>query len=215
MSFNSYENLGQVLQEYQIRQTETDFVQPTAIAIRPSFKEDLEFSLRELSFKGSEYGVCETVIFPILKEVYRSHYERLALWSHQPLNYDDKLCGVPDYVIAARSPLGKSVFSTPYFVAIEAKRDDFVKGWGQCLAEMVAIQKSNSWGDDRTVFGIVSNGTFWQFGRLIGNQFYQNCRSYSIDELESLLGAIDYIFESCVVEGAIAPDSICHNEPST
>ena len=47
MSFNSYEDLGQVLQEYQIRQTETEFVRPTAIAIRPSFKEDLE-SLRDL-----------------------------------------------------------------------------------------------------------------------------------------------------------------------
>ena len=211
MSFNSYENLAQVQKDYQIRQIETDFVRPERVTIRPSFQEDLEFSVREFSFEDSEYGVCETLIFPILKEVYRSHRSQLTLWSHKPLNYDEKLCGVPDYMVASRSPLGKRIFETPYFVAIEAKRDDFVKGWGQCLAEMVAIQKANGWTDHKTVFGIVSNGILWQFGQLTGDLFEKNIRSYSIDELEILLGAIDAIFKACVTnhspsnKRAIAP----------
>ncbi|MGD1939444.1 MAG: hypothetical protein ACFCA4_18110 [Cyanophyceae cyanobacterium] len=199
MSFNAYENLAQVLQDYQIQETKTDFIEVQEFAVRPSFKEDLEFSLREFSFEGSEYGVCETLIFPVLKEVYRYHHDHLTLWSHKPLNYDAKLCGVPDYIVASRSPLGKSVFDTPYFVAIEAKRDDFIKGWGQCLAEMVAIQKANQWGDNHTVFGIVSNGSMWEFGRLTGTQFEQNFRGYGIYELEILLGAINYIFKACVI----------------
>lgn len=198
MSFNTYDNLAQVLQEFDIRQADADFVMAESLPVREAFREDLEFSLREFAFEESEYGVCEAVIFPILKEVYRNHRDRLTLWSHKPLTYDEQLCGVPDYIVASRSPLGRAVFEMPYFVAIEAKRDDFVKGWGQCLAEMVAIQKLNGWGDDRAVFGMVSNGTLWEFGRLVGDRFERNFRGYTVYELERLLGAIDEVFRGCL-----------------
>ncbi len=38
-------------------------------------------------------------------------------------------------------------------------------GWAQFLAEMIVAQRLN--GENRViVFGIVSNGTTWQFGKL-------------------------------------------------
>lgn len=79
------------------------------------------------------------------------------MWSHQTIAYDENLCAMPDYLLAKPSPLGKKVFEKPFLVTGEAKKDDFIVGWGQCLAEMVPMQKLNG-NAEKTLFGIVSNG---------------------------------------------------------
>ncbi|MEB3279155.1 MAG: hypothetical protein VKK42_09590 [Lyngbya sp.] len=118
------------MQEFQITATEAEFIVESEITIRSEFREDLEFSLREFSFEDSEYAVCEMIIFPILKEVYRSYRDSFTLWSHKAIIYDEKLSGIPDYILAQRSALGKQVFEKPYFLVVEAKKDDLIKGWG-------------------------------------------------------------------------------------
>ncbi len=45
----------------------------------------------------------------------------------------------------------------PYLLVVEAKRDDFVGGWAQCLAALVAAQKINK-RTNQVLFGIVTNG---------------------------------------------------------
>jgi len=199
MSFDSYKNISEVLQEYSITSVEENYIVETEINLRDYFKEELEFSLKEFMFEESEYAVCETIIFPVLKEVYRSYREKFTLWSHKAIAYDEKLSGVPDYILAKRSPLGKEIFEKPFFIVVEAKEDDFIKGWGQCLAEMVAINKLNG-AKNQKVFGIVSNGQLWQFGQLKSNIFNRNIRAYSIYELENLLAAINYTFQQCELE---------------
>ena len=46
-----------------------------------------------------------------------------------------------DSFISTRSELGKLVVGTPLIMLVEAKKNDFEIGWGQCLAELVAAQK--------------------------------------------------------------------------
>jgi hypothetical protein len=205
MSFESYKDIGEVLKEYEIASQEDRFILETNYKVRSEFQEDLEFCLSEFTFDKSEYAVCEAIVFPVLKEIYRSYYPKFSLWSHQALTYDQRLCGIPDYILAKRSPLGKEVFEYPFFAAVEAKRDDFIKGWGQCLAEMVAIQKLNN-SLSQTIFGIVSNGQFWQFGKLKASLFTKNKKSYTISDLGSLLSALDYIFAQCELELTAFPD---------
>ena len=191
MPFTVFKVIGDVLKEYQIVSTEIDFVIETAIAISDTFKADLDFSLKELVFDNSEYAICETLIYPILREVYKSYKNQFILWSHQPLNFDD-ISGIPDYILAKRSPLGKFVFDKPYFIIVEAKRDNFSEGWGQCLAEMVAVQKINQ-NPDQPVFGVVFNGKTWEFGRL-ATVFTKNIKAYSIQNLDQLFAALNYVF---------------------
>jgi hypothetical protein len=82
----------------------------------------------------------------------------------------------------------------PYLLVVEAKKDDFDTGWGQCLAAMVAVQKLN--GDERhTIYGVVSSGETWQFGKLSGKQFIRDTRSFTITDLPNLFAALHYIFE--------------------
>jgi hypothetical protein len=79
---------------------------------------------------------------------------------------------------------------------VEAKQDNFDACWGQCLAEMIAAQKLNEEAKV-TIFGIVSNGTIWQFGKLEANQFTRHILPYTIYELDQLFAAVNYIFQQC------------------
>ena len=128
MSFESYRSIAQVIEEFQITAIDRDFLEPFPLEISEAFREDLAFSLQAFNVDDSEYSVCEAVIFPILKTIYRNYYDAFVLWSHKMLTYDSNLTGVPDYILASRSPLSKTIFKQPYFVAIKAKWDDFIKG---------------------------------------------------------------------------------------
>ena len=82
--------------------------------------------------------------------------------------------------MAKRSPLGTVVFDKPYFILVEAKKESaFDEGWGQCLAEMVAVQRLNNQ-PEQTIFGSVYNGAMWQFGKLKLEMFTQNKIFYTI-----------------------------------
>ncbi|WP_414624644.1 hypothetical protein [Calothrix sp. CCY 0018] len=199
MSFDTYKNIGEVLKEYNISSTEENFIIETAILIRETFQEELTFSLREFNYQESEYAICEAIIFPVLKELYRSYRDQFTLWSHKALVYDDKLSGIPDYLLAKKSALGKEVFERPFFVAVEAKKDDFIKGWGQCLSEMVAIQKIND-SVEQSIFGIVSNGQVWQFGKLTDSLFTKEINLYTISDLHKLFAALNFVFKQCEIQ---------------
>lgn len=196
MGFSNYKDIGEVLKGFQITYTEANFMGESEFSIPGYFREDLEFMMREAVVDNSEFAVCENLIYPVLKEVWKSYYSKFILWSHKSLTYDQTLSGFPEYILAQRSPFGKFVFEKPYLLLVEAKQDKFDEGWAQCLAEMVAAQKLN---DELkvTIFGIVSNGKDWEFGKLEGNIFIKNKSRYLLEELDRIFAAVNYVFQEC------------------
>jgi len=93
--------------------------------------------------------------------------------------------------------LGKTVLGFPLVVVVEAKQNNFIEGWGQCLAELVAAQKLND-NENLPVHGIVTDGELWQFGRLQTDLFTKHKTRLTIDELDELLGAITYLLTASV-----------------
>ncbi|GAA6618080.1 hypothetical protein [Scytonema sp. NUACC26] len=199
MAFSNYKTVGEVLQQFQIKYAEANFIIQTDFIVSDYFREDLETTMRDGVVDNSEFAICENLVFPVLKEVWKSYRSQFILWSHQSLKYDEKLTGFPEYILARKSPLGKVVFDKPYFILVEAKQDNFEEGWAQCLAEMIAAQKLNN-ELQITVFGIVSNGSLWQFGNLEANLFTKNIVPYTIYELDKLFGAVNYIFKQCELQ---------------
>lgn len=65
--------------------------------------------------------------------------------------------------------------------------------------EMVAVQRINN-EPEQTIFGMVSNGAVWQFGKLILDNFTQNKTFYTIQDLERLFAAINYVFGQCELQ---------------
>ena len=199
MAFGSYKTIGAVVKEFQITYTEADFITGLTFATSDYFREDLHLMIREGVVDNSEFAICENLIYPVLKEVWKHYRSNFLLWSHQSLNYDEKLSGFPEYILARRSPLGKVVFDRPYLMLVEAKQDNFEAAWGQCIAEMIAAQRLNA-ELDLIVFGIASNGDRWQFGKLEKNIFVRNITFYSIQELDKLVAAVNYIFNQCEMQ---------------
>jgi hypothetical protein len=194
MSFNNYKSISDVIKDFPIHYQEKNFIEETPMIIEKYFHQRLELVLTEGVVFNSEYAIGENIISPILIEIWQYYREKLLVWSHQPLNYDEKLSGIPDYIVAKRSSKGKIIFDQPYLIIVEAKKDNFEEGWGQCLAELVASQKMNN-SPEMELFGIVSNGKFWEFGKLVNENFEKNIKLYSISNLEELFAAINYIFQ--------------------
>ncbi len=199
MAFSGYKTISEVLKEFQVTYTEFNFMGEAEFQIPDYFRDDLELVMREGVVDNSEFAICENLIYPILKEIWKCYTSKFTLWSHQSLIYNDNLSGFPEYILARRSPLGKVVFDQPYFMLVEAKQDNFEAGWAQCLAEMIAAQRLN----DKltvTIFGIVSNGKIWQFGKLEGGNFTTNINIYTIQNLDQIFTAVNYIFQQCELQ---------------
>jgi hypothetical protein len=194
MAFSNYKTIGEVLKAFQVTFTEAIFISEIPFNIPEYFREDLELMMRDAVVDNSEFAICENLIYPVLKEVWKIYRQYFVLWSHESLNYDEKLSGFPEYILAKRSPLGKVVFDKPYFILVEAKQDNFETGWAQCLAEMIAAQRLN--GESQIIiFGIVSNGATWQFGKLEGDRFTRNMTPFTIYELDKLFAAVNFVFQ--------------------
>jgi len=199
MSFNNYKSIANVLADFPLIYQEQEFIQslPTTVDINPYFLERLQLVLQEGVVFNSEYAICENIISPILLEIWLTYRDKLLVWSHQPLNFDEILSGVPDYIVAQRSPRGKVILENPYLILVEAKKDNFEEGWGQCLAELVAAQKLNH-NQPNLVFGVVSNGKMWEFGSLEDNLFTKNVKYYTLESLSNLMGALHFIFSKSI-----------------
>ena len=196
MPFSDFKTIPDVQERFKIRHVENDFIE-TENTVGPSeqFLQEFEFNREYIDVFASEGARCEAVIFPVLREVYKRYANYYALWIKKPITYDEILSGIPDYFISTRSELGKLVVGTPLIILVEAKKNDFEIGWGQCLAELVAAQKINV-DLEYPVYGIVSDGTLWQIGHLIEETFTQNRTSFSVDNLPVLFGAIDSVFKA-------------------
>ncbi len=199
MAFSSYKIVGDVLQAFQVTYTEAEFMGAVGFSIPDYFREDLQTVMREGVVYSTEFTICENLIYPVLKEVWKQYSSKFTLWSHRSLTYTDTLSGFPEYILAKRSPLGKVVFDKPYFILVEAKQDDFEAAWAQCLAEMIAAQRLS---DDLKIiiFGITSNGSNWQFGKLEGSSFTLNKTFYTIQDLDTLFAAVHYVFQQCEIQ---------------
>ena len=193
MAYGNYKNTDEVAKKYKVSVAIEPFVQPQAFAVPEAFQNELNYVLGHVDVRVSEAAVSEFLIAPILKEVWRNYDDTLLLWSHVALTVGEEFDGYPDYLFTKRTALGM-VREKPYLLVIEAKKDDFEGGWGQCLAALLAAQKVN--GDEQVILhGSVSNGQGWQFGKLQGRQFVLDPRLFTISDLGDLFAALSNVFE--------------------
>jgi len=195
MAFSDFKNISEVQKKYNIKYKEEIFIEAQEIQPSENFVKDFEFYKENIDVFSSEASRSEVIISPILREVYKKYYKKYSFWIQKSISYDAILCGTPDYIISEKSELGKTVMEKPIVIVVEAKRNDFEQGWGQCLAELVASQKIN---DDSgsAVYGIVTDGNLWQFGKLEKNCFFKNTENFTVDRLSLLYGALNYVVQA-------------------
>ncbi|HRD50917.1 MAG: hypothetical protein JNK95_10230 [Candidatus Competibacter sp.] len=197
MAFSDYKGISQVQAEFRIRYQEEDFIIANHYNVPFAFTEEFKFNQINLDVFSSEASRCEIIIFPILREVYKSYHQKVALWVQKSIAYNEKLNGTPDYVVSKKSDLGKTFLESPLLIIAEAKKNDFEQGWGQCLAELIAAQYINA-NAKLPIYGVVTDGRLWEFGKLLETVFTKNISGFTIDELPELFGALDFLFRNAI-----------------
>ena len=195
MAFSDFKEIPEVQAQFGIRHRRQAFVGGEPLTPSEQFLQELDFTRQHIDVLASEAAKCQALIYPILREVYKGYAEDYVLWIGKSIAYDDILSGTPDYLVSTRSELGPRVVGSPLIMLVEAKKNDFEIGWGQCLAELVAAQKINA-DAGFPVYGIVTDGDRWQFGRLVNDTFTEEPMSFLLQDLPALFGAIDAVFKA-------------------
>ena len=187
--FSTYE---EVAAKFQIKLKEDAFIKEEPLNLNPILFKLIDDNLKTRRSYVSENAICETIISPILNIVTKEN--NIPLWSHVRFDVAESegLVGIPDFIIAPASDIG-TTFIKPIICISEAKKDNFNEGWAQVLAEMIAAQIFNG-NEPIEVYGIVTTGNFWEFGKLTKNILTREVVSISATEdLQKLLNVINWI----------------------
>ena len=196
MAFRDFKSVDAVLREYPLELGYDPLFADAWEEVPAAFLDDLRFALGRRRAGDSEAFYTENFVYPFLRLVWKRH-PRLHVWSHRPLAVDDRLSGEPDYLVAEiETGLVDRLVRTPLVAVVEAKRQDFDEGWGQCLAAMLACRAANA---DRplAVYGVVSTGLNWEFGRLAGQRFTRHPDNYGITDPALVNGMLGQVFAAC------------------
>jgi hypothetical protein len=149
----------------------------------------LELALEQ----DTEKARSELIISPVFVELKKQTDNKISIFSGIELNADKKLklTGECDFLIS-RSPQ-QMFLQSPIVVAVEAKRQDFEKGYVQCIAEMYAARLINEREGNpiERVYGTVTTGDVWRFLMLEGDKALIETVSFDIrEDLERILGIL-------------------------
>ena len=154
-----------------------------------TLSESVEFAL----LQNTEKARSEFIIAPVFLELRKQADEKISIFSGIDFNVDKglKLTGACDFLVS-RSAY-QAYLKSPVVVAVEAKRQDFEKGYLQCIAEMIAVRIFNEREGNPTerIYGTVTTGNVWQFLMLEGSQALIETVSFDIrEDLERILGVL-------------------------
>ncbi len=140
---------------------------------------------------ATEKARSELLIMPVFVELYKQTQGRISLFSGVEFNIDkaQDLVGVVDFLLARST--SRSVVEAPVVAVTEAKRDDFDKGATQCLGEMVAARIFNQRHNyEMEVFGVITNGTVWQFARFVREDLVEVSGDFTIQDVAKIMGIL-------------------------
>ena len=149
---------------------------------------------------GTEKASSELIVADILVELREKFEHRISFFSGIDFSVDAEsgLTGVCDFLISL-SPT-QFHLEAPIVVLVEAKKDNPVLGFGQCVAEMLAAQRFNAErGNDLPwIYGAATTGTVWQFLKLEAQKLYIDRAVYSIGQCDKILGILSSMVEQKV-----------------
>jgi hypothetical protein len=161
-------------------------------AISDYLKKTLEECVPLALAINTEKSRSEWIIAPILAELRKQVKHRISLFSGSTFTVDEEkgLDGQCDYIISL-SP-EQFYITAPLIIIAEAKKEDIIKGLGQCISAMYAadIFNKNEKNPMISIFGAVTSGTIWKFIKLTENKAYIDRDEYYLKEIEFIMGIL-------------------------
>ena len=194
MSYSEFTSIIKVKQAFGLTTVEGPRFLPQITPINPSatLTDFLANSLPVAVATGSEKARSEMIITPVLLVVRKILQQNISLFSGEDftVDYETGLNGICDYLIS-RSPEMLEI-EAPAVAVVEAKKADLKTGIGQCVAEMVAMQKFNEAKGKpiSVIYGSVSNGTQWRFLKLEEKIVSIDLNDYALPPVDEILGML-------------------------
>jgi hypothetical protein len=195
MAFTNFKNIKTVKDKFpQLIVRTGNFIPQDLkeIAVNPYLQQEILLNLE--TYRSNEFYASEMLVSPVLREAWKPYRKKINFWTHQAIRFNEELSGVPDYMFTYLDQEQYEILSYPLLTTVEAKAENFEEGWGQCLVQMLSFREINQ-SPDMTIYGVVTTGKFWEFGKLEGNILLKNALVYSIDELPKLLTILDFILQ--------------------
>jgi hypothetical protein len=144
---------------------------------------------------STEKARSELIISPVLVELRKITNHKISLFPGVDFNVDagKGLNGICDYIIAKSSE--QLAITAPVIMLVEAKNEDMIRGYGQCIAEMIAAQKFNSKEnvDNKILYGAVTTGNIWRFLKLENSTVNIDLIEYHISQINKIFGILLYL----------------------
>jgi hypothetical protein len=142
---------------------------------------------------NTEKAKSELIIANVLIEVRKRFDRKISFFSGVEFNIDrDKgLNGYCDFLISLSSE--QLFIKSPIIALVEAKNENIISGFGQCIAEMIATKIFNKQEGNQLpiIYGAVTTGMAWKFIKLIDNTVQIDLKDYSIeDNPEKIIGIL-------------------------
>lgn len=189
------ETFGEVLKRNEVTLRYEHFFQSVEPITAPeNLKELLLFAQQHIPFDSSVEAMRENMVYPILREVWKQFIGVYTFWVGVQLSSyvgDEDA----DYVFAACSPFGKVVFDTPRVAVVQVKFAAEPHVWGKCLQNMIELKEAND--QPLPVFGIVTDGQTWEFGKLENHTLTIHPDLFDRNKLDELFSALTYVLETC------------------
>jgi hypothetical protein len=198
MKFSEFKNNSEMLAYFGLKVERSHFInfdEILSIDLPHWILEDLDFVLTNRGDTDMESYACEFLISPLLKEAWKRH-PKSKLFSHPQIKYEDLIL-VPDYVVTPKDKTGIDTFQKPLLITVEAKNDDYELGWSDAYKQLIVARLLNE-NNEIPIYGIVSIGKGWEFGKLDGHIIYKHPFGVGLDNPNKLLGILDFIFADCV-----------------
>jgi hypothetical protein len=198
MKFADFKDNAEMLLHFGYRASNQKFINFETIppvSFPDYLANDIDFALENRGNTDMEFYACEFLISPILREVWKRN-PKVKVFSHPQIKYED-LVLVPDYVVTPKDKSGLNTFTKPLLITVEAKNDDFERGWSDIYKQLVVARLLNE-NPDIPIYAMVSIGGAWQFGKLDKKIIYRQPATVGIDNPNKLLGILDFIFADCV-----------------
>jgi len=191
MSYGKFETIEQVSDTFEIEITRKMFINKEKIEINDIILTMISRRLLEDANFVNEQAICQHIITPIL-DIVSDNHESLKVWSQITYTVDKErdLDGEPDYLIAPYAKNGG--MSIPLLCIMEAKQENWKKGWAQALAEMYAASVQGA----KVCYGAVTTGVLWQFGKLENGKIFTRdpVKLSAIDNLQRVLDTLNWLF---------------------
>lgn len=202
MAYSSFGSLAALGEKLSLEQTLMPLFKGVKLpSVRASqrLRQDIEDASR-MSLM-SEKAKSEFLIAPVIREIQRRNGQ-ISCFSGVSFNVASELdlVGTPDFIIAAKPRLVD--VEAPVFCLMETKNQAIEEGYAQCAAEMYAARLYNRQNSEPfdTVYGAVTNAYEWVFMKLEAEVVYVDTQRYYLNNLNQLLGIIQWIIHTAVDE---------------